>query len=144
MPNKAILCVDDEQIVLDCLKEQILNKFPNSYLCETANSAEEAWEVIGELRAEEITLLVIVSDWLMPGVKGDEFLIDVHKKFPQIVKIILTGQADYAAIQRVQEQADLFRCLHKPWNTQELLTTINSGIERSLALYEANGDFVRG
>lgn len=144
MPNRAILCVDDEQIVLDCLKEQILSSLSDSYLCETANSAEEAWEVIGELRAEEITLLVIISDWLMPGIKGDEFLIHVHQKFPQIVKIILTGQADYTAIQRAQEHANLFRCLHKPWNTQELVTTINLGIERSLALYEANGDFVRG
>lgn len=144
MPNKAILCVDDEQMVLDCLKEQLLGNLSYSYLCETANSAEEAWEVIGELHAEEITLLVIISDWLMPGIKGDEFLIDVHEKFPQIVKIILTGQADYAAIRRVQEQANLFRCLHKPWNTQELLTTINLGIERALALYEADGDFVRG
>lgn len=126
MSNKAILCVDDEQIVLDCLKEQILGNLPNCYLCETANSAEEAWEVIGELRAEEITLLVIISDWLMPGIKGDEFLINVHEKFPQIVKIILTGQADYAAIRRAQEQADLFRCLHKPWDAQELLITIKS------------------
>lgn len=144
MPSRAILCVDDEQIVLDCLKEQIVSSFPDNVLCETANSAEEAWEVIGELRAEEITLLVIISDWLMPGIKGDEFLINVHQKFPQIVKIILTGQADYTAIRRAQEHADLFQCLHKPWNTQELLTTIDLGIERALALYEANGNFVRG
>ncbi len=144
MPSKAILCVDDEQIVLDCLKEQIVSSFPNHFLCETANSAEEAWEVIGELRAEEITLLVIISDWLMPGIKGDEFLINVHQKFPQIVKIILTGQADYTAIRRAQEHADLFQCLHKPWSTQELLTTIDLGIERALALYEANDNFVRG
>lgn len=144
MPSRAILCVDDEQIVLDCLKEQILSCFQNNYLCETANSAEEAWEVIGELLAEEVTLLVVISDWLMPGVKGDEFLIRVHQKFPQIVKIILTGQADYTAIHRAQEHADLFRCLHKPWNTQELLTTIHLGIERALTLYEADGNFVRG
>jgi DNA-binding NtrC family response regulator len=144
MPNKAILCVDDEQIVLDCLREQILSDFRDDYLCETANSAEEAWEVIDELVAEKITLLVIVSDWLMPGVKGDEFLIAVHQKFPNIVKVILTGQADRSAIQRAEEQANLFRCLHKPWNTEELLTTIRLGIERALASYEANGNFVCG
>ncbi len=144
MPDKAILCVDDEQIVLDCLREQILSNFRDDYLCETANSAEEAWEVIDELVAEEVVVLVIVSDWLMPGIRGDEFLIAVHQKFPNIVKVILTGQADRSAIQRAEEHANLFRCLHKPWDTQELLTTIRLGIERALISYEADGNFVRG
>ena len=42
--------------------------------------------------------IIIVSDWLMPGMKGDEFLIQVHQKFPHIVKVLLTGQADSEAI----------------------------------------------
>jgi hypothetical protein len=38
-------------------------------------------EIIEEFQEDEIDIVVIVSDWLMPGIKGDEFLINVHKKF---------------------------------------------------------------
>jgi CheY-like chemotaxis protein len=83
--RKAILCVDDEEIVLTSLKTQIREHFGDRYLYEVAESADEAWEVIGELNARGVRLLIIVSDWLMPGVRGDEFLIQVHKKFPSVV-----------------------------------------------------------
>ncbi|OQW90559.1 MAG: hypothetical protein BWK78_06685 [Thiotrichaceae bacterium IS1] len=129
MSKTAILCVDDEEIVLTSLKEQIDNHFGNRYRYEVAESAEEAWEVIEELDAEQIKLVVIVSDWLMPQVKGDEFLIAVHQKFPQVVKIILTGQADDEAIERARRDANLYCCLHKPWHEAELIEAIRSGLE---------------
>lgn len=64
----------------------------------------------------------------MPGMKGDEFLIQIHQKFPHIITIMLTGQADEAAIQRANEQANLYCCLHKPLNSQKLIETIESGL----------------
>jgi CheY-like chemotaxis protein len=69
---------------------------------------------------------VIVSDWLMPDMKGDEFLIEVHQKFPQIVTVMLTGQADEEAIVRAKEQGNLYCCLRKPWSEEELAQVINS------------------
>ena len=77
---------------------------------------------------ENISLIIIVSDWLMPGTKGDEFLIQVHAKYPQIVKIMLTGQADLAAIERAKKLANLYRCLFKPWDENELVETIETGL----------------
>jgi CheY-like chemotaxis protein len=130
--EKAILCVDDEEIVLMSLKEQIEDYFGDQFLYEVAESAEEAWEVIEDLSEESIEILVIVSDWLMPGIKGDEFLIAVHKRFPKIVKVILTGQADEKAIKRAIKEANLHRCLRKPWKEEELIETIRSG----LGMYE--------
>jgi DNA-binding NtrC family response regulator len=73
-------------------------------------------------------VLVVVSDWLMPGTKGDEFLIQIHQKYPHIVKVLLTGQADAVAIARAQTQANLYRCLHKPWSEAELADTIRDGL----------------
>jgi len=67
-------------------------------LYEVAENADEAWEVIEELVEEECDILIVVSAWLMPGIKGDEFLIALHKKYPNIVKVMLTGQADQDAI----------------------------------------------
>ncbi len=91
-------------------------------------NVNEALEVIDELMEEEVKIVIIVSDWLMPGIKGDEFLIEVHKKFPGIVKIMLTGQADSVAIERSKKEANLFKCIAKPWTETELIETINSGL----------------
>ena len=115
MPKKAILCVDDEKIVLNSLKSQIKNQFGNQYMYEFAESADEALELVEELIEDDVEILLIVSDWLMPKMKGDELLIQIHERFPQIVKVMLTGQADDEAIERVKSQANLYRCLHKPW-----------------------------
>jgi CheY-like chemotaxis protein len=129
MPKKAILCVDDEKIILDSLKAQLKRNFRRRYLYEFAESADEAWEVIEELHEDEIKILIIVSDWLMPGMKGDEFLIQVHQRFPKIIKVILTGQANKEAIERAKQLANLHRCLYKPWKEEELIQIVQSGLE---------------
>lgn len=128
MDKPIILCVDDEKVILDSLKIQLKNAFQNSYSYETAESAEEAIEIIDDLQSDDIPILVIVSDWLMPGTRGDEFLIKVHEKYPRIVKIMLTGQADDQAIKRAKAEANLYECLPKPWNFEQLITIIKSGL----------------
>jgi CheY-like chemotaxis protein len=128
MPRHAILCVDDETLVLENLEIELQKAFGDAYDYEFAESAEEALEVIDELYEDDVEILIIVSDWLMPGMKGDEFLIQVHQKLPTIVKIMLTGQADEEAIERAQDQANLHRCLSKPWNGRELIETIRASL----------------
>ncbi len=130
MSEKVILCVDDESIVLNSLEMQLKDQFGDQYIYEFAESAEEALEIMEEFTDENLELLVIVSDWLMPGLKGDEFLIKVHKKFPKIVKVLLTGQADEEAVQRAKDEANLHRCIHKPWQVEELIDTIKTGLEK--------------
>jgi response regulator RpfG family c-di-GMP phosphodiesterase len=130
MSKLTILCVDDEVTILNSLLRQMENAFGDSYLYEIAENAEEGLEVIEDIQDEGIGVIVIVSDWLMPGMKGDEFLIEVHKKFPKVVKILLTGQADEEAIERVKQEADLHRYLRKPWNNQELIECIQEGLAK--------------
>lgn len=130
MKKKAIVCVDDESIILDSLGEQIKNIFGDEYLYESAENAEEGLEVIEELTKEEIDVLVIVSDWLMPGKKGDEFLIDVHKKFPRIIKVMLTGQADEEAINNAIKNAELHAYISKPWSAGDLERVIKTGLSK--------------
>jgi DNA-binding NtrC family response regulator len=129
MAKPIILCVDDESVVLNSLKIQLKKEFGDAYFYEFAESADEAFEIIDEIEEESNDILVIVSDWLMPGIKGDEFLIRVHQKYPNIVKVMLTGQADAEAIERVVNEANLYRCLYKPWDSNELIDTIKSGLE---------------
>ncbi|MGB3405360.1 MAG: response regulator [Microcoleaceae cyanobacterium] len=129
MNKPMILCVDDETVILNSLKIQLKNAFQERYSYEMAESVEEAWEILEEMQEEETEVLVIVSDWLMPGTKGDEFLIQVHHQFPKVLKIMLTGQADGEAIERAIHEADLYRCIHKPWNNEELVATIEAGLK---------------
>ncbi|MEG4578963.1 response regulator [Microcoleus sp. MON1_C5] len=128
MSKPAILCVDDEVGVLQSLEIELQQAFNGKYLWEFAESAAEALEIIEELSEAEVKILVIVSDWLMPGMKGDELLIKIHQKYPQIVTVMLTGQADPEAIKRTKSQANLHAFIEKPWQNQELIEAIKSGL----------------
>lgn len=128
MQHKAILCVDDERIILDSIKSQIKRHYENQYRCEIALSAEEAFEVIDELVESGIKILIIVSDWLMPGIKGDEFLIKVHERHPQIVKLLLTGHADKDSIENAYKNANLFGCINKPWKEEDLFSVLDAAL----------------
>jgi response regulator RpfG family c-di-GMP phosphodiesterase len=61
--------------------------------------------------------------------KGDEFLIQVHQRFPDIVKVLLTGQADEEAIERTKKYANLHCYLAKPWDKETLIDALESGLE---------------
>lgn len=122
--------MDDEQIILTSLRDQLTHHFGNRYIYEFAESADEAWEVIEELNNERIDILIIVSDWLMPNMKGDEFLIKVHQQFPHIITVLLTGQATEEAIDRTRKYANLHRYLPKPWDEATLIEILASGLEK--------------
>ncbi len=128
MSKPVILCVDDEVVVLDSLKIELRKGFGNIYSYEVAESAEEAFGIIEELDQEQQVIIVIISDWLMPGMKGDDFLKIVHKNHPKTIKIMLTGQASDEAIEDARKQANLHSCIRKPWKAQELIDIIKSAI----------------
>lgn len=125
MSNISIVCVDDEPTILLTLKKSLQNHFGRRFVYETASSAEEAFEVIDELVADGIRVVLVISDWLMPGMRGDEFLILVKQKYPNVHTIMITGQADEAAKERVLKVAQALRIFDKPWNATELFELIN-------------------
>lgn len=128
MTKTAILCVDDEVTILTSLQIELQAAFGGTYLYEFAESAEEAQEIMEDLDEEGLPIVIIISDWLMPGMKGDEFLTCIHKKYPNIIKIMLTGQASEEAIERAKKYANLHRCFSKPWDSRELIETIQSAV----------------
>jgi CheY-like chemotaxis protein len=131
MAKNVILCVDDETIILESLQEQLERHFGSGYLYEIAENAQDGMEIVEELTSDGIKILIIVSDWLMPGIRGDEFLIRVHRKYPSIVKVLLTGQANEGAIKRAEQEAELFAVIHKPWSDAELFNIINAGLKKN-------------
>jgi DNA-binding NtrC family response regulator len=128
MRKNAFLCVDDEKIILDSIKTQLKEKYGNTFLYETAESASEAMEIIDELMADDEMRLIIITDWLMPVIKGDEFLISVHQKYPKILNIMLTGHVDMESVKKTKQDANLYKCIRKPWLKSELISAIDSGL----------------
>lgn len=127
--KKAILCVDDEKIIVSSLVEQLRGHFGDKYTYETAMSGEEALEVIDELVGGSISVILIISDYLMRGMRGDELLFRVHDKYPNTLNVMLTGQASYEDVKRVQDQIGLSAYITKPWDRERLMSRIGSLLE---------------
>lgn len=129
MSKCVILCVDDECMVLKSLESQLIREFGTQYHVELAEGGAEALEILDDLSMGEYKTLVIISDWLMPEMKGDEFLVRAHQKFPHVLKLMLTGQADRDAVERTVNEAQLYKLIHKPWDASDLVGAIRTGLE---------------
>jgi len=125
----AIVCVDDEKVVLDSLQEQLDASFGQHVMIEIAESAGEAWEVIDELVEEGYEIVMVISDWLMPQTKGDKFLVDLHEQYPSALTIMLTGQADSDAVDNARQNANLYAYVKKPWRSEDLISRIQNGFQ---------------
>jgi|BioPla2DNA2_1021312.scaffolds.fasta_scaffold40431_2 DNA-binding NtrC family response regulator len=126
--RSAIICVDDDEMILISLKQELMAHFNGQYRYETALSAEEALQLIDELVADEIYIILIITDWLMPGMNGDEFLMKVNEKYPDIQALIVTGYADILAVSKARHRINLSGVITKPWSSDELIQKVKSVI----------------
>jgi DNA-binding NarL/FixJ family response regulator len=127
-PDKAILCVDDEAIILFALKQVLKARYADRFVYETSLGAEEALALIGELEVEGLKLILVISDWLMPGMKGDEFLRAVKFAHPNVKAMLVTGQADAAVMDALLRDGVANSVVMKPWRDSVLF----AGIDRCL------------
>lgn len=128
MAKKTIMCVDDEKVVLTSLIGQLNQTFGNKYIYEGFTSPEEAWEFIDEQYSDGLSVDLIICDWLMPRIRGDEFMIRVHKRFPEVKLIMLSGQADQDSVERARTEAKLYKFVAKPWEKDELMKDVETVI----------------
>ena len=129
MKKPVILCVDDEKNILDSLKKQLKLHVGNAYNIETAESGEEALELVQELQEASIEIPVVIADHIMPGMKGDELLIAIHRQLPRTLTIMLTGQANADAVGNAINSANLYRYIAKPWSQKDLTLTVEKAIQ---------------
>lgn len=134
MNKQVIFCVDDENIVLQSIKTELLDMFDNEFIVETAESGSEALQIFTELLDNHCDIPVIISDYIMPGMKGDELLKKIHRISPESKKIMLTGQANIEGITNAINHANLFHYLEKPWKKGDLKEIIG----KALAQYRQN------
>jgi response regulator RpfG family c-di-GMP phosphodiesterase len=115
-----ILLVDDEVAILDGLRRQLRKKFT----VHTANSGAEALELL-----TSVPVAVVVSDMRMPQMNGATFLSRVRSLYPNVVRILLTGQADTQAAITAVNEGQIYRFLTKPCPPEVLLEEIGSAVE---------------
>ena len=128
MKKDIIFCVDDEKIVLNAIKSELKNSFGDKYVIETAENCQEALDTIDELLASGFQIPLIISDYSMPGMKGDELLTLTHKKTPKTLNLLLTGQASMEGVANVINNATLYRFIAKPWESRDLILTIEQAL----------------
>jgi PAS domain S-box-containing protein len=126
--KNAIICVDDERTILESLDIELTRVLGNNYALEMAESGDEALELLGELLADGYEVPLAISDYIMPKMKGDEFLRRVHEISPKTLKIMLTGQADLEAIGNAIKYAKLYRYMAKPWESEDLGLTVKEAL----------------
>lgn len=113
-----IIYVDDEENNLSSFKATFRIKFD----VLTAISAAEAIS----LMKEHPDLAIIITDQRMPEMTGVEFLESIIDKYPEPVRILLTGYSDMGAVIDAVNKGKIYHYLSKPWNEEELITTINN------------------
>jgi CheY-like chemotaxis protein len=122
----AILTVDDEKIILDSVRAQLERNFHQKYLLEFAQSAEEAMEITSELVSAGVTILLIISDYQMDGMKGDEFARWVRNNYPQIKVVMLTGHMGQDLSKTLLDADVVEKIIQKPWKESELVALVES------------------
>lgn len=119
--SHQILVVDDEPTFISLLSEAFLRE---PYELLSATSAMEALELLSRRPVD-----VVVSDEIMPGMSGSEFLALVRKRYPDTVRIILTGHASLEAAIRSINEGEIHRFFTKPCNIFDLAITIRHALQ---------------
>lgn len=134
MDKMTIICIDDENIVLRSLKNELMYIFSDTFSVESAESGQEALEILEELTEKEAEIPVVICDYIMPGMKGDEVLEKIHNLYPDIITVMLTGRAVTQGVINAVNKACLFRYIEKPWTKNTLEATVRSAVD----LYQTN------
>jgi signal transduction histidine kinase len=135
-----VLCIDDEPAVLNQLSALLARRLGSACRIECAESADEALALIDELHAAGDHVQLVICDQVMPGMKGDRFLEAVHRRWPEIMKILLTGEAGLESAIYAINNAGLNRYIEKPWQAEDLLLEVEKlltqyRLRREMALY---------
>ncbi|MBU2708655.1 response regulator [Zooshikella marina] len=118
--NESILFVDDEPSILSALR-RLFRK--SDYDCSFANSGQEGLTIL-----EEKPIDLIVSDMRMPQMSGAEFLATVKERWPNTIRMLLTGHSDIGATIEALNKGGIYRYISKPWDDDEFKQIIEEGL----------------
>lgn len=117
-PRPSVLLVDDEPHSLSAMRMALEDEFD----CLTAGNAEAALT-----RMDEEWVQVVICDQRMPGRTGVDLLTEIRERWPDTVRIIITGYTDPAAMAQAINDAGIHQFLTKPWHPDQLMMAARNG-----------------
>lgn len=120
MSEHTILIVDDEPYILNAM-QRVLDDTGYRILVSTS-----AAEGLAQIAREEIA--IVISDNLMPGMSGIDFLSRVKQVSPTTERVLMTAHADLGTAVDAINRGGIFRFIVKPWNNEALLSAIDDSM----------------
>ena len=114
-----ILFVDDKNNMLKMIKRVFEN---SDFEVFTVNSAEKGMKII----TDNSPISVIVSDYQMPVMDGVTFLLKVSEKYPDSIRILMSGSAKTYAVDSALSIGQIHKFIQKPFSPDDLIKTINN------------------
>ena len=118
----VILCVDDEPNILSSLKRLFRAK---GFQVRVADSGQAG---LALLESEAVDL--VISDMRMPEMDGTQFLAQVRVRWPDTVRLLLTGYSDINSIIDAINRGEIFRYIAKPWDDNDIVLIVRQALER--------------
>ncbi|MBV8635560.1 MAG: response regulator, partial [Burkholderiaceae bacterium] len=117
-----VLCVDDEPNILSSLRRLLRAEGYQVLLAEGGAAGLALLETEG--------VDIVISDMRMPEMDGAQFLERVRNKWPDTIRLLLTGYADIQSILDAINRGEIYRYVTKPWNDNDLLLIVRHALER--------------
>lgn len=124
----TILCVDDEPNILSSLRRLLRAKGFQVRLAESGKAG------LALLESEPVDL--VISDMRMPEMDGTQFLAQVRARWPDTVRLLLTGYSDINSIIDAINTGEIFRYIAKPWDDNDIVLIVRQAIERKALVQE--------
>lgn len=121
-PSATILCVDDEPSILSALRRLFRSR---GFQVRVAEGGQAGLEV---LASEPIDL--VISDMRMPEMDGVMFLEQVRQRWPDTMRLLLTGYADITSIMGAINRGEIYRYIAKPWDDNDIILIVRSALQQ--------------
>lgn len=118
----TVLCVDDEQNIINSIKRLVRKE---KYRLLTAGNGKDGLDILAKNNVH-----VVISDQRMPEMNGTEFLKQVKERYPDILRIILTGYTEVDSITVAINEGSIYKFFLKPWNDHNLRLEIRQALEQ--------------
>ena len=140
-----LVIVDDDAQVLGALKRDIRNHYRDEYKIVATESANEALDLIKELKLKNESVALFISDQRMPDMDGVVFLEKTNEIFPEAKKVLLTAYSDIDAAIKAINDVKLDYYLLKPWYPAEekLFPVVTDLLDQWHALYKPDHEAIR-
>ena len=128
MKRNTVLVVDDEKLILNSIKRLLRNE---NYHLLTAQSGIEGLRLLKKHNVQ-----LVISDQTMPEMTGLEFLKKVRVEYPEVLTMMLTGNAEVEIAMEAINEIGVYKFILKPWENTDLIITIRRALESQELLLE--------